>query len=265
MAFDINSSISFSNAFDRFATYAQTRMDAGLKKDVIRATETGTLADRTVTCTRTTTDHAYAWRRADEEKRANNSTRTLFREIVENIFGGAENVPRGVRKAMLLNDYGKGKPLTARRIVAVRDAIAREVEKSVADAFKNGKWAEFKQKNGYTAEDIGRIARAASYYLHMNPGISIKDAMGAVTDIGSPAGFVQFCNLSMTNKAAFEKACRAQKDLNDLSRSLPGKFGDIFEKGKGEGRGEAFLADVSKFVKVSHLPLRNKHINTRSV
>lgn len=39
------------------------------------------------------------------------------------MFGGEQNIPESVKEAMLLKDYDCGKPLTARRIIAVRDAI----------------------------------------------------------------------------------------------------------------------------------------------
>ena len=39
------------------------------------------------------------------------------------VSGGKAKIPASVRKAMLLGDYGHGKPLTARRIIAVKKAI----------------------------------------------------------------------------------------------------------------------------------------------
>jgi hypothetical protein len=40
------------------------------------------------------------------------------------MFGSESRIPENVRKAMLLEDYGQGKPLTARRIMAVKQARA---------------------------------------------------------------------------------------------------------------------------------------------
>ncbi len=39
------------------------------------------------------------------------------------IFGGEKKIPESVRKAMIPGDYNKGKPLTARRIMAVQKAL----------------------------------------------------------------------------------------------------------------------------------------------
>ena len=53
----------------------------------------------------------------------NDQVRTLFRNMVADMFGGENNIPDVVKAAMKLDDYGKGKPLTARRIRAVFSAI----------------------------------------------------------------------------------------------------------------------------------------------
>ena len=61
----------------------------------------------------TKADKAYAFTRTVEQKRQNNDTRTEFRSAVASLFGGEQNIPNLVKKAMLFGDYGKGKPLTA--------------------------------------------------------------------------------------------------------------------------------------------------------
>ena len=47
----------------------------------------------------------------------------LFRDSVASMFGGEAKIPESVKKAMILGDYNSGKPLTARRILAVKAAI----------------------------------------------------------------------------------------------------------------------------------------------
>lgn len=78
------------------------------------------------------TDHVsgvFSWRgRSGTDAEKNNETRRLFREAVAAMFGGEERIPESVKKAMLLKDYGtaenpSGKPLTARRIMAVKVAV----------------------------------------------------------------------------------------------------------------------------------------------
>ena len=68
-------------------------------------------------------DRSYAFTRSDENKRSNNDVRALFRQTVANLFGGEDNIPPGVKTAMRLGDYNKGRPLTARRIAKVEIAI----------------------------------------------------------------------------------------------------------------------------------------------
>ena len=61
--------------------------------------------------------------RLSKYKTTNDSVRRLFRETVAGMFGCEEDIPDSVLKVMKLEDYGKGKPLTARRITAVKNAI----------------------------------------------------------------------------------------------------------------------------------------------
>ena len=61
--------------------------------------------------------------RSDSAKEANNVTRTIFRQSVAAMFGGESKIPESVRDAMKMGDYGKGKPLSARRIMAVKVAV----------------------------------------------------------------------------------------------------------------------------------------------
>ncbi len=59
---------------------------------------------------------------ADKQK-ANNDVRALFRQSIIDMFGGEALIPESVKTAMKLEDYGKGKPLSARRIRIVKAAI----------------------------------------------------------------------------------------------------------------------------------------------
>ncbi len=80
-------------------------------------------------------------------KTMNNDVRALFKSSIEEMFGGAMHVPESVRKMMLEGDYNKGKPLTARRILAVKTAIDlvkadynTAVDKAMADLMKDSKF-----------------------------------------------------------------------------------------------------------------------------
>ena len=110
--------------FQSFVNFAQQRFDAGAKKAVISASVNNPLQERSIlNCAESRTDSVHKWRRNAGEVTDNNQTRTLFRQAVAEMFGGEAKIPKSVKKAMLLDDYGKGKPLTARRILAVKAAI----------------------------------------------------------------------------------------------------------------------------------------------
>ena len=94
--------------------------DAAADKDVARLEPVG-LAGHEIAATKLDSVHAFI--RSRDAKQANDTVRNLFRQAVADLFGGESRIPASVKKAMLLSDYGKGKPLTARRILAVKIAI----------------------------------------------------------------------------------------------------------------------------------------------
>ena len=63
--------------------------------------------------------------RTENQKQLNNETRELFRQMVIDIFGTSiDDVPKNVRSALELSKYDNtGRPLTARRVLAVNKAI----------------------------------------------------------------------------------------------------------------------------------------------
>ncbi len=77
----------------------------------------------------TTDDKVYALKRSKVNKDANDATRDLFLKAVADTFKGEKNIPEGVLKALNMKDFKSGKPLTARRIDAVRVAIMHESTK----------------------------------------------------------------------------------------------------------------------------------------
>lgn len=110
--------------FKQFVQFAQQQADA----EAIARTAApvpdgeGPFAGRAVTAARD--DHFGAFNRSVKNKDHNNETRALFRQSVNAIFGGAENLPQSVKEAMHLGDYdNQGKPLTARSILSVQKAI----------------------------------------------------------------------------------------------------------------------------------------------
>ena len=75
----------------------------------------------------------FGFRRKDQQV-LNNATRTLFKQTVLDALGlkDENELPKSVKDAMKLSDYhNKGRPLTARRIIAVVDAIRMLPESAV--------------------------------------------------------------------------------------------------------------------------------------
>ena len=111
--------------FAQFVKFATDSVTAGKQRAVARLnekTELGGIVKRTITPTKTDWVGVGVGRLACL-KRANNTTRDAFKEAVSKIFGGTDHIPKSVWDAMKMDDYGKGKPLTARRIIAVATAI----------------------------------------------------------------------------------------------------------------------------------------------
>lgn len=121
--------IARSAQFDSFLTFAGKAVAAGDGKAVVRTTGESGYFGGVEACkvAAVKTDKAYAFRRNQTEKTANNAVRELFRKSVADLFGGDDKIPAGVRNAMLMKDYGVGKPLTARRIMAVKAAIDKAI------------------------------------------------------------------------------------------------------------------------------------------
>ena len=109
--------------FQRFVDFARAAHETGNAKSIARVGEGTALEGHTITAA--TTDKVAAFRRSRTDMDANNVVRDIFRQSVIDMFGGESNVPENVRTAMSLEDYGAGKPLTARRILAVQAEVAK--------------------------------------------------------------------------------------------------------------------------------------------
>ncbi len=126
----------YNNDFARFVNFAleqsKTSVSANKSAAVARMPGAGgsavdgasTLTGRTICAA--TTDKVGVFSRNIDEQKANNATRTAFLKSVADMFGGAERIPPSVKSALKLGDYDRGKPLTARRIIAVKVAVDAE-------------------------------------------------------------------------------------------------------------------------------------------
>ena len=134
MALDVN---GYNATFKAFTDFATQRVEAGKGKSIARASAdvaTGALTGRIVTAA--TTDSVrgiFKWFRATDDQKANDEARSIFKKAVADMFGGESKIPDSVKKAMELANYGRGKPLTARRILIVKAAIDAIVPDAIAN------------------------------------------------------------------------------------------------------------------------------------
>ncbi len=123
MPLGINGYNDAFKAFTDFATQAKggsTIAQIGGEKNTVAGT--GPLAGRTIVA-KTGFDFIGNVGRRQASRDVNNEVRDLFKQAIADLFHGESNIPMSVLDAMKLADFGKGKPLTARRILAVKAAI----------------------------------------------------------------------------------------------------------------------------------------------
>ena len=110
--------------FNQFVDFAAKSLEAGQSKAIARADPgkaSVLIQSRSVSAA--TADKVAKFLRSNEDQIANDNTRSFFFATVSKMFGGDDNIPKAVIKAMKLGDFGQGKPLTARRIMTVKAAI----------------------------------------------------------------------------------------------------------------------------------------------
>ena len=170
MAFEIN---GYNDAFQRFVDFAQKRVSVGDGAAVANAQMSEwRLSGRTIVAVEASkTDKAGffgALFRSHDDIEANVEARNLFMEAIDDMFEG--NIPDSVKAAMKLGDYGdKGHPLTARRIIAVRNAIdATGILRAKALAQPPGFTSQATEalavQKGYSRTELFAVARAVRFY-----------------------------------------------------------------------------------------------------
>ena len=191
MSLDINT--GYNNAFKTFVDFAEQSHKRGLDA----ATAKTTLSNRTITVA---SAHLYGGEgifTSSGERAVNNTTRAMFKAAIIDMFSGEDNIPPAVKDAMKLADYGKGKPLTARRILAVKTAIdgnnATLLNRATSQAaakdqfhFAEPEVAEKALELGFSKGELPNLARAASLYAQAS-GKSEMEAMREVATPGSKA------------------------------------------------------------------------------
>ncbi len=184
-----------SYQFERFVEFAEERVKAGKESAIARTGEVrigaGTpLEERAIYATDKTDFVGMTILRTKDAKAANDEVRELFRKSIAEMFGGEANIPDSVKDAMLLKDYGSGKPLTARRILEVNNAIEALGRENIFHPFQDdeiiSRLENLAFENGYKRTDFGKLNIAANF-LMKSLGMDSVTALGAVVAKGSPA------------------------------------------------------------------------------
>ena len=131
--------LTINQQFNRFVEFASARNDPNNQDKIARLDsigQGGIKAGRTIK--EAEGDAVKKLFRGDNLQRENDMTRKLFRDSIVEIFGGESRIPQSVKDAMKLKDYDQGKPLTVRRIMAVKAAIDACAERA-NDAFARAK------------------------------------------------------------------------------------------------------------------------------
>ncbi len=234
--------ISLSNTqFQRFVDFASAQPDAAKSKTVATIdagpAEPGAepLADRTITAT--AGDSVGKMFRRQSAIDANNRVRDLFKEAVADIFGGEDKIPESVKKSMKLGDFGQGKPLTARRIMAVNVAIEKLSLDSfeMENAFESPEFgAEMKAQAEllkHVETDFPKLNRAANL-LSKATGMPLRSALLEVMDKQSAAYSALQCGeLYMKSVGAFKKGLELHEALNARGKQIEQGISDAVASG----------------------------------
>jgi hypothetical protein len=112
----------YNKTFTAFVQFAENSIRTGDKKAIANVAETN-LGKRKIVASTTDGVGLAGMFRTKFEEGANDNARKLFLNAVTRMFGGRSKIPESVWSAIKLEDYGHGQPLTARRIIAVKQAI----------------------------------------------------------------------------------------------------------------------------------------------
>ena len=193
-SFDIS---GYNATFRSFVTFAEGAMLKGKgAKSIANAQVFGGRNISIVESCADKTGFAGGFHRTSAVGKVNDATRNLFLKSVIDMFGGEKNIPKSVEKALKTEDYYRGKPLTARRILAVSKAIddtgiligrAKAVYKSASAAISYIKtFTEDKEMMarakalGFTSAETPKLALA----VRIARVLKNFDALKALLDAG---------------------------------------------------------------------------------
>ena len=211
MALDIN---GYNAVFRKFADFAQAEVDAGRHKAIADAGVKNLKGRHILAVSTAKNDAVHKWTRTNAQYIVNDRTRELFRKSVADMFGGESKIPASVKEAMLTDDYDAGKPLTARRILAVKAAIDADgtararSERIRLESFDDPANKAAMLAKGYSKAELPRLARAAHFYAELNHCAEFE-ALDEITTPGSKANrLMQYGGRFLESAANFREGLR---------------------------------------------------------
>lgn len=194
--------IQLDNAqYKAFVSFAQGANDGNAIAHAGGAAPADPLAGRTISAG--TGDSVHALTRTTDSRKANDAARDIFRKAIAQIFGGEKQIPPSVRKAMVLSDFGKGRPLTARRILAVKAAI--DAVKAIDDGNK-------KVSDAFQQHKLGRLSPAIGAAID-----TIRAELAARGGPGMPADRDSFLRFIGESRAKIALDGRAEEKWRTLT------------------------------------------------
>ena len=253
MTLDIN---GYTSVFRTFVDFAQQRMDKNDGKAVACVRMHQPLTGRDLAVTKSLTDEVHKWKRTSDESALNDRTRMLFKKAIVEMFGSVTNIPASVQKAMLLGDYDCGKPLTARRIMAVKRAIdadgtARARSAKIAlETFQSAEVKAAALELGFTKAELPKLALAAHLYAQTE-GIDEMAAMTAVAEPNSKANrLMQYGGRFLESAENFADGLRLMDSFRDWLTA-------VCDTKKADGNTYANASTVTDLNYSIHLANRN--------
>ena len=227
--------------FDKFTAFASEKLAANNGKSIARLVEGGPL--HTLTAADPTLDKVGKWRRNSREGGLNDQARTLFLQAVGDLFGGQEYIPESVTKVMKLDKFGHGKPLTARRIEYVRQAVERHFQAFPA-AFAEAKTKAPNAYNHFNQADVEASMAQALSTVSADP-----DATRLVVKLID--NLLVTTNVQLRTPAAIRAKAKALlENVQELRAAARGNQ-RVFEAGLtflGQLSGKALPAGALRFV-----------------
>ena len=215
--------IEISAQFTKFTQFAADAIAHGEKgaDTIARLDAEDPLGGRTVTAK--SGDKIGMWVRSDDLKETNDRVRALFRQTVADMFGGEECIPENVRTAMKLEDYDKGKPLSARRISLVKAAVDRVAVCSAK--YGEQTIAKLRGGNVYTRSDMTE-ERFASLSQ------TVQDAIVSCGDDTDAMDAIAECifDICVTGK----NVLRSDEEIRAKVEAIKANFRDLREATGGD-------------------------------